>query len=298
MIHNHWLTALALVVLMTSTTAVALATGSDGGGGNPPGPGDCAPGVLCFVAPFIAGLPPMELPPGVSAPPQTTILPGATLPPVLNSAEDAAVSAMTGFGGGHPSAPANVSDSAGADSFSLNVSAQAGANFYSYTVPESATTVQVSFVVRDGTHSQVLAAFERSTSNTIETSYSNAFEGGLADARFDNDLLTSLTVTSETAGQLSTFQYPVAQSLVAERLSGSAASTSGLGSPADLDALNALVAAHLDGPAKDLVLSAFHSAQDEYAALSATVPEPGTAALLLTGIALAGGWSATKRRSH
>jgi hypothetical protein len=47
-------------------------------------------------------------------------------------------------------------------------------------------------------------------------------------------------------------------------------------------ALDALVDAHLEGPARELVLESFHTAVDEYFALA--VPEPST--LLLAALAL------------
>ena len=100
------LTALALIAGAAATRA----DGIDNGGtpGCPPGGG----GLNCpiYVAPLVSGLPPIELPPGVSAPPNTSNVPTPTLPPVLNDsgdslppafnrAEATATDAMTGFGG-------------------------------------------------------------------------------------------------------------------------------------------------------------------------------------------------------
>jgi hypothetical protein len=284
-----WLTSLALVVFSTTTAAFSLASGVDPGGGQgcPPG----APNPGCFIAPPIVGLPPIELPSGFAAPPSTTSVPGATLPPVLNTAEPTAVNAITGFQAAHPTATPSATDSVGASSFSLNVNAQLGGDFFSYTVPETATTVEVTYVLHDGTHSEILAAAERSTSGAILTSQPTDFEGALVDAQFDNNLLTTLVVTSEAAGVSTTYHFPEPPA------GASAVSVPGLSLPGDVDALNTLVAAHLTGPAADLALNTFHGAQDQYFTLLAQVPEPTAAMLLITGAALAGGWSLNRRRT-
>jgi hypothetical protein len=269
---------LTALVLFTGATANAQNGGGDNpGGGNPPGP-------PIFVAPDIAGLPPIELPPGVGAPPHTTNVPTPTpLPPILNDtgdpfppaffqAEATATNAMTGFGTGHPAAAPAATDSAGATDFSLNVLAQQGGDFYSYTVPETAGAVQVTYVMRTAAHSQLLAAYESSAIGSILNSAATDFNGGLVDAQYDNDVLTSLYVTWETAGHSHPFQYTPA--------TGAAGSASAL----DFTSIETLVNDHLDGPAKDSILGALHTAQAEYNTLA--VPEPSTAILIGMAIML------------
>jgi hypothetical protein len=285
---------IALVLIAGATASADNNGGDNPGGGNPPGP-------PTFVVPDIVGLPPIELPPGFGAPPHTTGTPPTTLPPIFDNgepfppafqqAEDTAVNAITGFQSAHPAAPASATGTAGASSFSLNVSAQLGGDFFSYTVPETAATVQVTYVLHDGTHSEILAAAERSTSGAILTAAATDFEGALVDALFDNNLLTTLVVTSEAAGVSTTYHFPEPPA------GASAASVPGLSLRGDVDALNALVTTHLTGPAADLALDTFHGAQDQYFTLLAHVPEPTAAMLLMTGAALASGCSLSRRRT-
>ena len=116
----------------------------------------------------------------------------------------------------------------------------------------------------------MLAGFESSASGSILTSSAGDFNGGLVDAQFDADVLTSLYVTWESAGHSHPFYY------VPSGATGSA-------SAIDFTALESLVTANLDGPAKDAVLNAFHTAQSQYNTLA--VPEPGSWLLVAAAFA-------------
>jgi hypothetical protein len=87
-------------------------------------------------------------------------------------------------------------------------------------------------------------------------------DGGLVRAKFNNNLVTLLSVTTQIGGAATTWNYP-----------GGASPQPGLGTAGQLLALYDLVDANLGGPLKAQTLATYQSTLATYFALAA--PSPG-----------------------
>lgn len=253
------------------------------------------------VAPPQAGFSPIALPTGVTPPGTTTLsTPPGELPPEPHEdppwflqwiktksyvSESYASTLAVGFLRTHTNAVGDVTETIDATSYAVALEVHDAADFFHYAVNETALQVAVSYVVRDGTHSEILALREITTAELISQSDPAARHSGLVYLQFDNDLLTAAAIHSEIAGVDTLWVYPEAGG-GSLSIAGGAGSSAGLGSLDDLAALDALVSAHLDGPAAGVTLDTYHFAADQYFALLGAVPEPTSLLLAALGAPL------------
>jgi hypothetical protein len=210
-----------------------------------------------YVAPADPALAPIALPAGI-VPPGTAELPppeGGEPPDGLTSfsnlSESFATTLAVGFMYAHPDSMGDVTAVTGSGTFTVTIDLHDGTDFFSYGVDESSAEIAAQYVMRDGAHSEILSSFE----------LTGPLDGGLVYAQFDNDQLTELAVHSEIAGATTLWTW-----------GGSGGGNPGLALPAGYAALDALVAAHLDGPAAGAALDTFHAAADEYYTLVGAGP--------------------------
>ncbi|MCC7084853.1 MAG: hypothetical protein IT427_07590 [Pirellulales bacterium] len=246
---------------------------------NPPGPG----AEFGYVAPPQSGFSPIALPNGITPPGAAELSPppGGELPPGMPQfsgfAQTNASALAVGWMYTHQDAVGDVTESIGANKYNVTLDVRQGADFFQYGVAETAAEIAARYVVRDGAHSEILASYERT----------GPLDGGLVYAQFDHDLLTAMAVHSEIAGVDSVWGYPeLAGSSLFAAIGADAAP--GLGSLDDLAALDALVSAHLSGPASAQALESFRGAVDEYFSLA--VPEPSALMLAAAALPFVVGW--------
>ena len=205
-----------------------------------------------WVDPIAPGLAPIVLLPIGFDPPRGTVdvtpPPGAPLPadirPLNGFAEQTVVNVATAFFTAHPSSQIQVTPVEGGDSYAVTVFLRDGDDFASYGVDETAALISVSYVMHDGPHSEILASAE----------LTGPLDGGLVYALFDNDLLTTMLIVLEIGGVTSAWEYPEA---LAAGLGAGGSEQPGLANAAQLQALADLIDAHLDDPARELVLGTY-----------------------------------------
>jgi hypothetical protein len=245
----------------------------------PPGTSQLSP----LPAGELPGFVPIPLPGGLVPPGTSVLVPPAdgSLPPGLPDlsglAETYSVNLAVSWLRAHDNAVGDVGQGVYQNCYTLALEVHDAQNFVRYGVSEAANQIGASYVVRDGTHSEILALREISSAESISQSDPSTLDGGLVYCQFDNDILSAAVIRSETAGVVTIWQYPNAPD-------------PGLTPGEELDALNALVGDHLDGPAAGAVQDTFHFAVDQY---FAQVPEPASITL---AILAAGGLALVARK--
>jgi hypothetical protein len=225
---------------------------------NPPG-GDFGP---LSVDPLAPNLPPITLPSFIGAPPTGTVqvpTPPDGGPPDNRTPNDglsmftqtSSVNAIIGFTQAHPAYQLEVQPEEGDDSYAVTVSVRDGDDFASYGVNETASLIAVSYADRDGSLGELIVSSE-----TPET-----LDGGRVQAKFDNGLVTALSVVTQIGGAASIWYYP-----------GGASPQPALTSDAGVQALFDLIDMHLDGPAKPATLAAYQTTLAGYMALATSQP--------------------------
>ncbi len=227
---------------------------------HPPGPGE----EVGYVAPPQTNLAPIAMPNGMVPPGATELSPPAPgeLPPGMTQlngvAQTNAVTLAVGWMYNHQDAVGDVTETIGTSSYSVTLDVHDGADFFRYGVSEAADRIGASYVVRDGTHSEILSMRQMSTDPLIAESDPAALDGGLVYAQFDNDVLTAMAIHSEAGGVDTLWTYDVGQAFSL--------------TPDGYAALNALVSAHVSGPAAAAALDTFHFAADQYFELAGVGP--------------------------
>jgi hypothetical protein len=223
---------------------------------DPPDPPVDDPLVVDPTTPYLS---PIALPPFIDAPPSGTIavpipptgeLP-SDIPPLAGFAETQSVNAITARAEANVGYALQIQPTLGGDSYAVATSLRKNDNFARYGVSETVALVSVSYAARNGARSELIASSETT----------GPLDGGLVRAKFNNNLVTSLSVITQIGGAATTWNYP-----------GGASPQPGLATAGQLQALYELVDANLGGPLKSQTLATYQSTLAAYFALAAPSP--------------------------